>query len=106
MFLGHIVSADGIKPNPSKIAAVQEWPSPTNVKDLRSFLGLATFFRRFVQGFSALVAPLTGLLRKEHAFVWDPTCQQAFLKVEDLLTHAPLLAVPDFEQPFEVWWSR
>ena len=103
VFLGYTVGADGIKPNPSKIAAVQEWPSPKNVKELRSFLGLATFFRRFVQGFSTLVAPLTSLLRKESAFVWNAVCEQTFLKLKEVLTSAPVLAMPDYDKPFEVW---
>ena len=79
---------------------MQEWPSPTNVKDLRSFLYLATFFRRIVQGSSVLGAPSTGLLRKEMLSWCNTTCQQAVLKVKDPLTHAPALAS---EQPYEIY---
>ena len=103
VFLGHIVGADGLKPNPAKIVAVQEWPTPTSVKDLCAFVGLATFFRRFVQGFSSLVAPLTSLLKNKAAFVCNAKCELAFNTVKESLTSAPVLAMPDVDKPFEVW---
>jgi hypothetical protein len=101
-FLGHVVSAEGIKVDDRKIAAVAEWPVPTDVGKLRSFLGLANYFRKFVQGYSQLVSPLTRLLRNDVAYEWSEECQSAFDCVKHALTHAPVLAAPDWDAPFEV----
>ena len=101
--LGYVISAEGVKVDPKKLQSVQEWPCPTDVKSLRSFLGLATFFRRFVQGYSSLTAPLTILLRKDCPWRWSPECEHAFCVLKEKLTVAPVLAVPEFDQPFEVW---
>jgi hypothetical protein len=98
-YLGHIVSADGIKVNPVKTKSISEWPTPKSVKDIRSFLGLANYFRKFVQGFAVLTAPLTALTRKDVGFVWTDQCQKAFDGVKHALTHAPVLAMPDFTRP-------
>eukprot|EP00983_Pelagomonas_calceolata_P021408 670714-Pelagomonas_calceolata.AAC.1 len=95
-FLGHIVGADGIKVNPSKTAAVENRPVPLNLSYLRSFLGLATYFRKFIENFSWIVAPLANLTRKDVPYVWSLQCQEAFEKVKYALTHAPVLALPDF----------
>ena len=77
-FLGHIVGAQGLQVDPKKVAIVQDWPVPTGVALLRSFLGLANYFRKFVQGWSALVAPLQRLTKKDKEFVWSAECDQAF----------------------------
>ncbi len=92
--LGHTVGRDGLKASPAKVQAVREWPRPQTASHVRSFLGLATFFRRFVQGFSYMVRPMTNLTRKDVHFVWDARCQQAFEDVKHALTHAPVLALP------------
>ena len=70
-FLGHVISGDGIEVDPSKIEAVVKWERPTNVHEIRSFLGLASYYRRFVEGFSALSGPLTALTKKNTRFVWS-----------------------------------
>ncbi len=97
-FLGHIVGREGIKVDPAKTQVVADWPTPTCIKDVRSFLGLANYFRKFVQGYSTLVEPLTNLTRKELVWnnqTWSPACEQAFQGVKTALTHAPVLAMPD-----------
>ena len=71
MFLGHIISGVGIKVDPAKVDAVSSWNRPKNVTEIRSFLGLAGYYRRFIQDFSKVVAPLTRLTKKEVPFVWD-----------------------------------
>jgi len=103
VFLGHIVSSDGTKVDPSKIAAVNSWPKPTTITELRGFLGLANYFRRFIQGYSTIVAPLTHLTRKESGVHnWDATCDRAFQQIKTALVNAPVLAYPDFEKPFDL----
>ena len=77
-FLGHVISAEGISVDPQKIEAIVNWKPPTNVTEIRSFLGLAGYYRKFVEGFSKLAAPLTKLTRKEEKFVWSEACQQKF----------------------------
>jgi hypothetical protein len=101
-FLGHVVGQEGIKVDPAKTAAVSDWPVPTDVKQLRSFLGLANYFRRFMQGYSKLTQPLTRLLRKGVVFAMSDECLQAFEGVKFALTTAPVLAMPDYSKRFEV----
>ena len=113
-FLGHIVGADGIRVDPDKVKAVTEWPKPANASEVRSFLGLATYFRRFIQGFSALARPLHALTTDKvpkgnfAPDLWSSECQVSFEAIKDALTTAPVLAYPDFEgalngnNPFEV----
>lgn len=78
LFLGHVVSADGIKVDPKKIEAVVKWEIPKNVAEVRSFLGLAGYYRRFLEGFSVIASPLTKLLRKHVSFQWTVECQRSF----------------------------
>lgn len=108
-FLGHVVGPDGVKVDPRKVQAVQSWPVPQDIHQLRSFLGLANYFRKFIQGYSSLVRPLTDLLRSEANVSkdWSPAAQAAFEGVKWALTHAPVLVLPDFNavhtsKPFEV----
>jgi len=101
-FLGHVVGADGIKVDTSKTAVVSNWPVPNSLSPLRSFLGLATYFRKFIANFSTMVAPLTHLTKKDVPYAWCANCQKAFEEVKHALTHAPVLALPDFSKPFEV----
>lgn len=101
-FLGHIVSADGIRPDPKKVACVQEWPVLKSVHDVRSFLGLVNYFRKFIKDFATLAAPLTDLTRAKHQWEWTDKCQQAFLALKHCLTQAPLLISPDVNKPYEV----
>ena len=99
-YLGHVVSADGVRTDPKKLDAVHAFPTPTDVRTLRSFLGLASYYRRFIPSFSKVAGPLHALTRKEVPYLWTPLCQLAFEKLKQLLTSAPVLAFPDFEEPF------
>ncbi|KAJ8769768.1 hypothetical protein K2173_007628 [Erythroxylum novogranatense] len=94
VFLGHIVTGDGIQVDPKKIDTVMNWEAPRNVSEIRSFLGLAGYYRRFVEGFSLISAPLTKLLRKNVAFRWDEECQKSFEELKHRLTTAPVLTIP------------
>jgi predicted aspartyl protease len=99
-FLGHVVSGEGIATSPSKIQAVSEWPTPRSVKDVRAFIGLASYYRRFVQGFAEVAAPLHALTGKEQSFLWDDRCQVAFQQLKQALTVAPVLAMPLDGEPY------
>ncbi len=99
-WLGHIISAEGVAVDARKTQAVQDWPVPGSVKDLQKFLGLANYFRKFMQSYSKLAAPLTSMMRKDSVFTWGPEQQAAFEGVKFSLTHAPVLALPDFNKHF------
>jgi len=94
-FLEHIISREGISVDPAKIEIVKDWPVPNNVGEVGSFLGLAGYYRRFVQNFSKIAGPLTKLTRKEETFIWLRSCQEAFEELKRKLITAPVLAVPD-----------
>ncbi len=94
-FLGHIVSKDGIRPNPEKIQLIRDFSRPRKVKDVQAFIGLASYYRRFVKNFATIALPLTHLTRKNVNFQWDETCQTAFDQLKSLLTTAPILASAD-----------
>ena len=99
-YLGYVVSEQGITTDPRKIEAVKAISVPSNLKGLRSFLGMASYYRRFIPNFSAVAHPLFALTRKDVEFLWTPTCQQAFETLKRLLTEAPLLAFPNFSADF------
>ena len=102
-FLGHIISKDGIRPDPEKVQAVKDWPKPKTQTDVRAFLGMLTYFKRFIKGFAKIAAPLMELTKDEHKreLKWDEkSCTPAFEKLKELLITAPLLTVPDFDKPF------
>lgn len=92
-FLGHIVSEEGISVDPGKISAILDWKQPTTPKEVRSFLGLAGYYRRFVQDFSKIASPLTKLTMKNAKFVWSANCEEAFNELKKRLTTAPVLAI-------------
>ena len=102
-FLGHIISDKGISVDPSKIQDVLNWKTPESVSEIRSFLGLAGYYRRFVPDFSKIARPMTELLKKGVRFNWDDKCEQAFQTLRRLLTSAPVLAQPDITRPFDVY---
>ena len=102
-FLGHVVSEEGISVDPSKIEAVLNWERPKNVSEIRSFLGLAGYYRRFVENFSKIASPLTKLTRKNVKFVWDDKCEEAFEELKRRLTSAPVLIIPNNEEPYTVY---
>ena len=90
-FLSHIVSSEGIRVDPTKIEAVMNWKPPQNVTKVRSFLGLADYYRRFVRGFSIIASPLTKLLRKGIKFEWTDKCQNSFEQLKGMLVEALVL---------------
>ena len=102
-FLGHVVTKDGVCVDPKKIEAVQSWPRPTSPAEIRSFLGLAGYYRRFVEGFSSISAPLTKLTQKNVPFLWSDACESSFQKLKTLLTSAPVLALPSGSGGFTVY---
>jgi hypothetical protein len=102
-FLGHVLSAKGIGVDPSKVKDILEWKSLTKVHQVRSFLGLAGYYRRFIQDFSKIVKPITGLLKNDVKFNWSIKCSEAFEHLKILLTTAPFLAQPDIEKLFDVY---
>ena len=99
-YLGHIVSDKGVSTDSSKIEAVQSWPTPTTIKQLRGFLGLCSYYRRFIRDFAAIAAPLHGLTRKGQKFFWSDECEERFRILKAKLTTAPTLAYPNFSEMF------
>jgi hypothetical protein len=102
-FLGHVLSAKGIAVDPSKVQDILEWKPPTILHQVRSFLGLAGYYRRFISDFSKIVKPIIGLLKNDIKFDWSSKCNEAFEQLKVLLTTAPVLAQPDIEKPFDVY---
>ncbi|KAG8503329.1 hypothetical protein CXB51_001292 [Gossypium anomalum] len=103
IFLGHVVSAEGIKVDPRKIEAILEWKPHRTVSEIRSFLGLAGYYKRFVEGFSVIAAPLTKFIWKRVPFVWTEKQQEAFEKLKKVLTEAPVLIQPESGKDFTVY---
>ena len=101
-YLGHVVNAQGIRPDPKKVSAVQSWPVPQNVHDVRSFLGLCNYFRKFISHYSSIAVPLTNLTKKSVGWNWTGRCQDAFEKLKRSLVEAPLLRTPDEAKPYDV----
>jgi len=99
-YLGHVISEHGVETDPEKTASVANWSTPTDVKDLRQFLGLASYYRRFVKNFSQIAAPLFQLTQKGKNWCWNQDCEQAFVTLKDKLTTAPVLKFPSFDHEF------
>jgi len=99
-YLGHVVERRGLRTDPEKTKAVTQWPTPTTVRQIRQFIGLASWYRRFIRDFSATAAPLTKLTRKQAKWCWGLEEERAFQQLKDALTTAPILACPDFERRF------
>jgi hypothetical protein len=102
-FLGHIITDGGIMVDTGKISKILNSKQPTDVSKIISFLGLAGYYRRFIEGFSKIVKPLTSLLEKGKEFKWDETCQKCFEELKEKLTTAPVLVMPDIHQGFDVY---
>jgi transposase InsO family protein len=99
-YLGYVVDSNGLHPDPEKVQAIVNVASPQNVKDVRSFIGTASWYRRFVPQFASTLAPLTGLTKKDAKWNWTPECELAFRQVKDCLINAPVLQCPDFSRTF------
>ncbi|XP_074373866.1 uncharacterized protein LOC141714233 [Apium graveolens] len=102
-FLGHIVSNEGIKVDPTKIEAITNWERPRTATEVRSFLGLAGYYRRFVQNFSRIATPLTKLTRKNEKFIWNDKCEESFQELKQRLITAPVLSLPDDQGNFIIY---
>jgi len=102
-FLGHVISKEGISVDPSKVEAVVNWARPTSVHEIQSFLGLAGYYRRFVEGFSKLAAPLTKLTKKNEAFIWSEDCERSFQELKHRLVSAPVLTLPSETGGFVIY---
>ena len=102
-FLGHVVSGDGIKVDPKKMDVIRNWPRPLTPSDIRSFLGLAGYYRRFVDGFSSIASPMTKLTQKKVKFVWTDECERSFQTLKDRLVSAPILSLPEGLEGFVVY---
>jgi hypothetical protein len=102
-FPGHIITDGGIKVDLGKISQMLNWKQPKDVSKIRSFLRLAGYYRRFIEGFSKLVKPLTSLLEKGKEFKWDEACQKCFEELKEKLTTALVLVMPDIHKGFDVY---
>jgi hypothetical protein len=101
-YLGHIISSQGVATDSSKVQVIVDWPVPATVKELRSFLGLAGYYRKFVKHFGIISKPLTNLLKKNTLFLWTPDHEAAFSTLKTALSSAPVLALPNFDLPFAI----
>jgi hypothetical protein len=101
-YLEHIISSQGVGTDPAKLTAIASWPQPSSVKELRSFLGLAGYYRRFVHHFGLISKPLTNLLKKQTMFIWTPEHTTTFQALKNALCQSPVLALPNFSKPFTI----
>ena len=99
-YLGHVITPQGLKPNPNQVRAVLEFPVPESVTTVRQFLGLMSYYRRFIGQFARIAAPLHALTRKDVKFEWSPECQSAFESLKSSIVQSPVLAYPNFELDF------
>lgn len=102
LYLGHICSSEGVKPDNRLLKAVQDFPTPTNAKKVLSFLGLSNYYRKFIPNFSKIASPLYKLTSKDNKFKWTPECETAFRSLKKALTSPPVLAYPQFEKEFSI----
>ena len=99
-YLGHTVTREGVAVDPDKVAKVMNWPTPTSAREVQQFLGLANYYRRFIQNFATKARPLHHLTEKSVHFEWTSECQEAFDALHTQLVSTPVLAYPDFTRPF------
>ena len=102
-FLGHVISGEGIAVDPTKIQSVTECLAPPSVGEIRSFLGLAGYYRRFIENFSKIAKPMTVLLKKDTKFKWTENCEASFQELKKRLVTAPVLILPDICKDFQVY---
>ncbi|CAA0840345.1 Uncharacterized mitochondrial protein AtMg00860, partial [Striga hermonthica] len=102
-FLGHVITQAGIEVDPSKVSAIQNWSTPRSPSEVRSFLGLAGYYRRFIEGFSRIALPLSQLTRKSVKFEWTDRCEASFQELKRRLTSAPVLTIPDPSRSFTIF---
>ena len=100
--MGHVITPDGITPNPARVSAVKDFPVPTSVKEVRQFVGLTSYYRRFIKGFAQIAQPLHNLTQKGASFTWSPQCQTAFQQLKECLISSPVLCYPSFDKRFVI----
>ena len=103
IYLGHEISKDGVRPDPEKVTAIAQMKPPMNIHGLRRFLGLTSYYRRFIANYAQVAEPLTCLLRKNNLYKWNSNSQKAFEELKQHLVEVPILAYPDFKQPFQLY---
>ena len=99
-YLGHVITKDGVKPDPDKVKEVQNFPVPKNPKQFKSYLGISSYYHRHIKNYAHIAKPLTTLLKKDQKFVWTDSANEAFEKLKDKLCNSPILQRPRFDQPF------
>jgi hypothetical protein len=104
-FLGHVISPERITVDPGKVRDVLDWKPPKSVHQVRSFLGLAGYYQRFILNFSKISKPITELLKKDNKYVWRKDCDEAFRTLKKLLITSPVLAQPDISKSFNVYYD-
>jgi len=102
-FLGRIIIAYSVKVDPKKVKAISKWKQPANVKVICSFLGLAGYYRRFIEGFSKIARPMIALTQKGEEFKWTEACEKSFQELKTRLATAPILTLPDIHRSFVVY---
>jgi hypothetical protein len=103
VFLSHVISAEGVSVDPGKVKDVLNWKPPTDISEIHSFLGLASYYHRFIQDFSKIAKPMTRLLEKVKVFKWTQNCQDSFQELKNHLTTAPVLVSPDLSKKFNIY---
>jgi hypothetical protein len=101
--LGHIINREGLAIDPKKVIAILDWKAPKDVQGIKSFIGMAGYYRRFIEGFSKIDRPMATLLAKKVEFKWTPACQKSFKTLKEKLTMTPVLILPDVHKPFSVY---
>jgi hypothetical protein len=102
-FLGHVISKGSIFVDPSKVQDVLSWNAPTSVSDIQSFVRLAGYYQRYIEGFSKISKPTTELLKKDKKFEWTSACEASFQELKKRLTTTPILVMPDIEKSFSIY---
>ena len=99
LYIGHVIGQDGVMVDMEKIRAILEWPRTKSLIELRGFIGICTYYRKFVKGFSQLTSPLTDLTKKD-AFQWQEGAEKSFQRMKEVISNCHILALPDFSKPF------
>jgi hypothetical protein len=103
LLLGHIINKDGLAVDPKKVADILNWKAPTDARGIKSFIGMAGYYWRFIEGFSRIAKPMTALLANKVEFKWTQKCQEAFEALKEKFSTAPVLVLPDVHKPFSVY---